>query len=75
MGQILVRNINDAALDRLRKKAKFRGQSLEAAVRQLIEMEAEPDTKAIVAELRAIRAMTPGVLPPLTSDEYREGLE
>jgi plasmid stability protein len=75
MGQILVRNISDNALQTLRDKAKASGQSLESLVRQLIENEGAGDKEALILRLRKIREMTPGVLEPLTSDEYREGLE
>jgi plasmid stability protein len=75
MGRILVRNISDAALETLREKAKARGQSLEALVRQLIEKEGASDREALIARFREIRKFTPGVLEPMSSDEYREGLE
>ncbi|MCU0832489.1 MAG: hypothetical protein MUC58_13445 [Rhizobiaceae bacterium] len=75
MGQILVRNISDAALNTLRDKAKASGQSLEGLVRQLIEQEGAVSRDAMIAEFRRIRAMTPGTVPSMSSDEYREGLE
>jgi plasmid stability protein len=75
MGRILVRNISDAALETLRLKAKVRGQSLEALVRQIIEHEGAPDREAMIAQFQEIRSRIPGPLPSLTADEYREGLE
>jgi antitoxin FitA len=75
MGQILVRNIKDSALETLRARAVLKGSSLEAEVRQLIESEGAPDRAALVDEMRLIRAKTPGTVPSLTSAEYREGLE
>jgi antitoxin FitA len=75
MGQILVRNIKDSALETLRARALQRGSSLEAVVRQLIESEGAPDRDALVDEMRKIRAKTHGTVPSLTSAQYREGLE
>ena len=75
MGQILVRNINDSALETLRARALLKGSSLEAEVRRLIESEGAPDRAALVEQMRLIRAKTPGIVPSLTSAEYREGLE
>jgi plasmid stability protein len=75
MGQILVRNISEDALKALRTKAQLKGQSLERAVRELIEAEGAPDRDALLDEMRRIRAMTPGVVPSLASADYRDGLE
>ena len=75
MGQILVRNINDDALKALRTKAQLKSQSLESVVRELIEAEGSPSREAVINEMRRIRAMTPGVVPSLTSADYRDGLE
>ena len=47
MGQILVRKIDDAALDRLRQLAKDRKMSLEALARQALEREAERRTSQV----------------------------
>jgi antitoxin FitA len=43
MAQILVRNIDDAAIERLKKKAKKEGRSLESEVRLLIEQGSKID--------------------------------
>jgi antitoxin FitA len=75
MGQILVRNINEGALRALRTKAQLKGQSLESVVRELIESEGAPDRNALLDEMRRIRALTPGMVPSLTSAAYRDGLE
>jgi plasmid stability protein len=75
MGQILVRNISEDALKTLRNKAQFKGQSLESVVRELIEAEGAPNRDALLDEMRRIRAMTPGIVPSLTSADYRDGLE
>ncbi|MBK8456531.1 MAG: hypothetical protein IPL47_04945 [Phyllobacteriaceae bacterium] len=75
MGQILVRNINDQALETLKARALRKGSSLEAEVRRLIENDGKPSTEEILEEMRRIRAMTSGPLRSLSADEYREGLE
>jgi plasmid stability protein len=75
MGQILVRNIKDSALETLRSRAVQKGSSLEAEVRQLIESGAKPDKSELLRDLANIRAKTKGPVTPLTLDEIREGLE
>ena len=75
MGQILVRNINDSALETLRARALQKGSSLEAEVRQLIESGARPDKSELLRDLANIRAKTKGPIASLTLDEIREGLE
>jgi antitoxin FitA len=52
MAQILVRNIDDAAIERLKKKAKKEGRSLESEVRILIEQgpKIDLDTARKIAE-------------------------
>ena len=75
MGQILVRNIDDKALQNLRSRAQAQGQSLEATIRDLIENAGKPSKSEILEEMRSIRAMTKGIVPSLTLDEIREGLE
>jgi plasmid stability protein len=75
MGQILVRNVNEEALKALRNKAQLSGKSLESVVRELIEAEGTPSRNAQLNEMRHIRAMTPGTVPSLTANDYREGME
>ena len=53
MGQILVRKIDDAALDRLRQLAEDRKMSLEALARQALEREAERKTAKETGDLRS----------------------
>ena len=75
MGQILVRNIDDEALKNLRTRAQAQGQSLEATIRDLIETAGKPSKTDILERMREIRAMTMEIVPSLSSDAYREGLE
>ena len=75
MGQILVRNVSDEALETFRLRAKMKGTSLEQEVREMINAKAPFTPEERVAAAREIRAMTKGVVPSLTLDEIREGLE
>lgn len=75
MGQILVRNISDSALETLRTRALQKGSSLEAEVRRLIESGAKPDKSELLGELARIRAKTKGPVTPLALDQIRDGLE
>lgn len=75
MGQILVRNVSDHALNSFRMRAKAKGTSLEQEIRALIEREAELTSEEKVAISRRIRSHSKGGMTPLTLDEIREGLE
>ena len=75
MGQILVRNVSDFALETFRIRAKNKGTSLEQEIRQLIEQNAPYTPEERVAASRRILAMSKGPVPSLTLDEIREGLE
>lgn len=63
MGQILVRKIDDAALDRLRQLAEDRKMSLEALARQALEREARERTsdeiRRWLADLEDVRKHFP----------------
>jgi plasmid stability protein len=71
MAQILVRNIEDSAFERLKAKAGTAGKSTEAFVRALIEREAHTDLGEAIAELDRLRALTPRRLTDSSSDIIR----
>ena len=75
MGQILVRNVSDRAIDSFKFRARIKGTSLEQELRELIEAHAPFTPKERAAAARAIREKTKGIAPSLTLDEIREGLE
>jgi antitoxin FitA len=75
MGQILVRNVSDRAIDSFKFRARMKGTSLEQELRELIEAHAPFTPEERVAAAREVRAKTKGVVPSLTLDEIREGLE
>ena len=59
MGQVLIRNVDDAVIERLRETAVSHGRSLEAELRAVLTRAAAPAREKMLAELEAIRAMTP----------------
>jgi plasmid stability protein len=71
MAQILVRNIEDAAFERLKAKAGASGKSTEAFVRALLEREAKSDIQAAIDELDRLRALTPKRLSDSSGDIIR----
>ncbi len=63
MGQILVRKIDDHAIERLRQLADERKMSLEALARQAIERESERTTakefREALMEIEQLRKLSP----------------
>lgn len=74
MAQILIRNIPDDVMERLRTKAKLSGKSLEQTVRDVIVERMPFTSEEALALSRKIRDGQGGPYPPLSKDEYREGL-
>jgi plasmid stability protein len=74
MGQVLVRSVDDDALEFFRLRAKLNGTSTGHEIRTLIEGHGPCSPEERVAMSRYFRSRTkPG--PALTLDEIREGLE
>jgi len=59
MGQVIVRNLDDAAISAHKQRARSRGVSLEQQLRDVLAEGAKPSRAEIIADLRRIRAMTP----------------
>ena len=60
MGQVLVRNLDDTVIERLKSKAAARGTSLEQLAREALAAAAQVDERqAWVARTDALRAQTP----------------
>src|SRR6476469_5387521 len=60
MGQMLVRNLDDAVIERLKRKALERGTSLEQVAREALAAAAvDTDRQAWVARMDALRAESP----------------
>lgn len=77
MGQILIRNVDDAVLDTLRKRAAEHGLSLEEAARRALASAAGLGRDEAVARLDAVRKRIgsvggPGVLDDLRADRWRD---
>jgi plasmid stability protein len=64
VAQVLVRQLDEGVVERLKRKAAARGASLEGYVRDLLNRDALDDRAALLAELDALRAAQ----PPQTSD-------
>ena len=74
MGQILIRNLDDAVIAQLNERARLRGTSMEAEARHILENASQPTPDERLALSRALRAGQ-GTARPLTLEEIREGLE
>ena len=55
MGQILIRNLDDDVIARLKARARSQSTSLEQTVRQILTEEAKPSRRDLVEEARRIR--------------------
>lgn len=55
MGQIIVRNLDDAVIQRLKERARLAQTSLEQTVRNILSDAAEPDDAQIWADIDRIR--------------------
>ena len=59
MAQVVIRNIDDGVMERLRQRAKAQRRSLEQTLRDILAEAARPGRVEIMAEMARIRAMTP----------------
>lgn len=59
MGQIIVRNLDDAVIARLKARALAQNTSLEQTVRDILSAAAKRDREELLAKLDAIRAKSP----------------
>lgn len=59
MSDILVRNLDEETVRRLKDRAKAKGVSVNETIRELIILGVKPDKAALVEEARRIRAMSP----------------
>ena len=63
MGQVIVRNLDDAVIETHRRRAKARGVSLEQELRDVLAQAARPSREERLRRIQEIPAMTPE-LPP-----------
>lgn len=59
MAQVVIRNIDDRVVERLRARAAAQHKSLEQTLREVLTEAARPDRAELLAELERIRAMAP----------------
>ena len=71
MGQILIRNLDDAILDALRLRAASAGSSLEEEARQALAASVGLGREAALARLDAVRARIGAVSGPSSLDDLR----
>ena len=71
MAQVMVRNIDDEVIERLRRRAAAREQALEQTLREILIEAARPTRAERVAEIDRIRAMTPKRLTDDSTDLIR----
>jgi plasmid stability protein len=56
MGQVLIRNIADDVLDRLKRRAAAEHKSLERSLREALDEMAKPNRAELLADLDRLRA-------------------
>ena len=59
MGQVLIRNLDDEVIARLKARAAEQQTSFEQSLREILTEAARPSRAELLAELERIRAMTP----------------
>ena len=64
MGQILIRNLEDSVIERLKRRALKADKSLEQTVREILTEAAKPSLEEILAEMDRIREQ----IGPVTLD-------
>jgi plasmid stability protein len=70
MGQVLVRNLDDRVIERLKLKAELKGHSLEQELRELITSAAPLTGDQKVALARRLRSLS----PPLRGVDVRAAI-
>ena len=60
MAQVIVRNVDDAAIQRLKRRAARKGTSLEGELRTIIAEAARPDRSAFRERASALRRRLAG---------------
>jgi antitoxin FitA len=59
VGQVVIRNIDDRVIERLKARAAKQRKSLEQSLREVLTEAARPDRAELLAEIDRIRALTP----------------
>ncbi|MEI9887521.1 MAG: hypothetical protein WDN08_13660 [Rhizomicrobium sp.] len=73
MGEIIVGNLDDALVTRLKQRAEQQGLTLEETVRRVLVEALRPSKDELIADLNRIAAMNPPIIePPFSEDLIRE---
>ncbi len=74
MAQVVIRNIDDSVVERLKQRAAARKQSLEQTLRDILTEAAKPSRVEVIEELARGRALSPPLPPgaPLAEDLIRD---
>lgn len=72
MGQLLIRNLDDSIILRLKEQAKRKGVSLEQHLRDMLSEEAAPDKLELLRENAALLGATDYKMRPYPEDLIRE---
>jgi antitoxin FitA len=56
MGQVVIRNLDDSVLERLKARAAEQRKSLEQSLRELLTEAAKPSRAELLADLERLRA-------------------
>jgi plasmid stability protein len=72
MGQVLIRNIDDSIIERLKLKAELNGNSLEQELRDILKRAAGPTVEERLAMIDGVRAMQKEPARMLSEDVIRK---
>jgi len=73
MGQVIIRNLDDEVIERLKAKAAAHNQSLEQALRDIVSASVKPTRAQVLQEVDRIRGLTPRHLTTESAELIREG--
>ena len=72
MAQVIIRNLPDDVVARLKVRARQRKHSLEQELREILQEASQPSREEIIADIDRIRAMAPQKLQSSSTDLIRE---
>jgi antitoxin FitA len=74
MAQVVIRNIDDDVVERLKARAAAEKKSLEQKLRDVLTEAARPSRAEVIEELRRLRETSPPLPPgaPLAEDLIRD---
>lgn len=75
MGSMIIRNIPDDVLSRLKERAKIAGKSTEQLAREALAEKAKPSREEIIRRMEAIRASSKHASGQKIIDEIRSDRE